>query len=203
MQFLLLFLLSLPIGTFLPTALAASKTTTKIRVELFKQPCDLHGPFDETTLRAIHAISPERIYPAETDSGAPVSASAVQKAIDQLRSSSGFPAALDRYKEKLIRRFEAQLAFYTGMAAAKKTHTAAPLLALTRKYFNGKPADDFVALSKKIETEKKENSEALLDLYNEKIEPDPEEEFHRVIQKLDVQYDCFFEESVKGKSGAE
>ncbi len=46
--------------------------------------------------------------------------------------------------------------------------------------------------------------ESLLEAFNDSIEPDPEEEFHRAIQRLGVQYTCSFEESedkTEDKSG--
>ena len=45
----------------------------------------------------------------------------------------------------------------------------------------------------------RELTDQLYDLYNEGIEADPEEEFHRAIQRMNVQYTCSFEENEGAK----
>ena len=57
-------LLSSLLLVFVPVSGRASAApSTEIRVSLFGQPCTLQGPVDERTLKLIHSLSPEQLYP--------------------------------------------------------------------------------------------------------------------------------------------
>jgi hypothetical protein len=65
------------------------------------------------------------------------------------------------------------------------------------KTANPRRQKEFAAAVKKAETAKSlgkaETADALFEIFNEGIEADPEEEFHRAIQRMGVQYACSFE----------
>jgi hypothetical protein len=189
---LALLALALPIGLARGDAKLSSASTasTEIRVTLFGQPCLLSGPLDEGTLRTIHAISPEK-------TPAPETADQARQLLERLRKlPAGVPSALDRYREKLGKRVAAQLAYFEGLAGARKNGGKADaLLAATREHLiGGKRAKEFEELARKTDLGGAAGEEALSLAYSEAIEPSPEEEFHRAIQRLNVRYTCSFEE---------
>jgi len=182
------------------TAIAASVPHgTEIRVSLFGQPCLLQGPMDEATLKNIHSISPEQAYPPISVT---VSSEQIKKTIEKLKGISGLPSALDRYRERVIRRLDGQRALYEGFDSARKSRQGAGLIKVTKPFIRPIQQKAFEALAAKLDNpaltppQRNEVYEQLLDAYNESmIEPDPEEDFHRAIKKLGVQYVCAFEES--------
>jgi hypothetical protein len=178
----------------------------EIRVTLFGQPCLLSGPVDEASLKLIHSVSPEQMPSARTGN---YSAEQARKALERLRKVAGLPSALDRYRERLTKRLEAELAFDEGYEAALKSHQISAWVAGARKYLNEAKLHSFESLAKKAEALKtldsdrgRELTDQLFELYAEGIEPDPEEEFHRAIKRMNVQYACSFEES-SDESGGE
>lgn len=178
-----------------------AKTTpqTEIRVTLLGQSCLLQGPFDEATLKMIHSIGPAQIYPNIQSPDSPHALEQTRHALSQLRSSTSLPSLLDRYREKLGKRFDAQIAFLNGLEVVPKNAQYASLQKAGKLYLKKEDINSFESLLKKLLHSKKETQksigEQLFDLYNEGIEQDPEEEFHRAIKKLNVQYTCSFEES--------
>ena len=169
----------------------------EITVTLFGQPCQLAGPLDKTTLKEIHAISPEQVYPAEVSG---LNIEPVRKSLEKLKAAHGAPPALDRYRERLLRRLELQVAFLEGLAAAKRAKKAEPLLAGIATFTQGKRTKQFNALLKKTNFANFADREAgteLLDALLEAVEPDPEEDFHKAIQRLSVQYTCVFADEVQ------
>jgi hypothetical protein len=180
-------------------AWAAATRSATIHVSLFGQPCDLQGPVDEPTLKLIHSLSPEQLYPPQDT---PLSSEPTRRALDRLKAATHVPAALDLYRERLSKRLEAQLAFLNGVDSYRKDHKLAALLAAGRAYLSGKRQRDFEASLKKAEAARtlagRGGFDPIFDSYNEGIEADPEEEFHRAIQRLKVQYACSFEEGGEG-----
>lgn len=174
---------------------------TEIHVTLLGQPCLLQGPFDQATLRTIHAIGPAQIYPTISVQSTPKEKEDLQKAFEQVKGSTSLPSLLDRYRDKLSNRLKAQLAFLTAIDDYKITHQPARLQKIGKEYLTTKGLRLYLASIKKLETSKKnptierENLEKVFDTYNEEIEPDPESEFHRAIKKLNVQYTCSFEDT--------
>jgi hypothetical protein len=188
-----------------PRAPAWAITTrmTEIHVSLFGQPCLLEGPLDERGLKTIHSLSPEQLYPARTSF--PTS-EPTRRALEKTRSLTAIPVVLDRYRERLTKRLEAQLAFMETLESFSKTRKSPPVRAVGKKYLTGKHWREFETQLKKTEAMREVNSERgrdaldqLLDAFNDGIEPDPEEEFHRAIHRMNVQYTCSFEESSEGK----
>ncbi|OFZ18086.1 MAG: hypothetical protein A2X94_02630 [Bdellovibrionales bacterium GWB1_55_8] len=174
----------------------SSSPSQEITVTLFGQPCLIAGPLNKSVLKEIHSISPEQIFPAEASD---LNAEPVKRSFEKLKATQGIPPALDRYREKLLKRLEAQLAFLDGLAAAKKAHKSGPLLASISKFTAGKRTQEFDALLRKTDfagSVGAENASQLLELLLDVVESDPEEEFHRAIQKLNVQYTCVFADEI-------
>jgi hypothetical protein len=198
--------LGLFVGSFgsllLLSALTQANTgpATEIRVSLFGQPCVLQGPADERTLRLIHSLSPEQLYPQRDTS---LASAPTRRALDKLHSISGAPAALDRYRERLGKRLEAQVALLETLESFQKTHKPTPVYAVGKKYLAGRRLKEFDAAIKKAEGTKVSSSAAdsIFDAFSDGIEPDPEEEFHRAIHRMNVQYTCSFEETGESAGG--
>ena len=190
--------------TLLSLNLANAAPPAEIRVTLFEQPCVLQGPVDQKTLKTIHSLSPEQMYPQR---GSQLASDSTRRALEKLRAIS-VPSALDRYRERLIRRFEAQLNLLEAIESYRKTRKSAPTLAVGKKLITAKRYKEFEALVKKAEAVKDLESErgrealdAVFDHFSDAVETDPEEEFHRAIHRMNVQYTCSFEES--GGEGSE
>lgn len=172
----------------------AAPAKREIRITLFGQPCLLQGPLDENALRAIHSLSPDQLYPSMENA---LTAAPTRRALDKLRAIAGAPAGLDRYRERLAKRFEAQSLMLAALESTRTTGKAATLLAAAKSKLTGKRRQNFEGTVKKAEAaktlNKAETLDALFDSFNDGIEPDPEEEFHRSIQRMGVQYACSFE----------
>ncbi|MEO5970025.1 MAG: hypothetical protein ABIQ95_08865 [Bdellovibrionia bacterium] len=176
---------------------------TEVHVTLLGQPCLIQGPFDELVLKSIHSIGPAQIYPTLSLQNIPSSLERSRKALEKIRSSSNLHSLLDRYREKLRKRIEAQVAFMTALQQSHKTNQASTLLKTAAQYLQGRDLRSFESLLKKNHSFEKANAETLdtlFDLFNEAIEPDPEAEFHRAIKKLKIQYTCSFEENDEAAS---
>lgn len=173
---------------------------------LLGQPCLLQGPFTELILKSIHSIGPAQIYPTLSPQNIPSSLEQSRKALEKIRSSSSLHALLDRYREKLRKRLEAQAAFMTALLQAQKGNEIGNLLKTMSQYVQGRDLRTFESLLKKnypaekVNLTNSETLDTLFDLYNDSIEPDPEAEFHRAIKKLGIQYTCSFEETDESAS---
>lgn len=182
--------------TFLAGGLSARAApgSKEIRITLFGQPCLLQGPLDEKILRAIHSLSPDQVYPVRENT---LGTAPTRRALEKLRAIVGAPAGLDRYRERLAKRLEAQLTLLTAIESARVDSKSAPLITAGRSKLTGKRQKEFEAAVKKAEAAKTltkaETLETLFDFYSDGIESDPEEEFHRSIQRMGVQYACSFE----------
>jgi hypothetical protein len=157
----------------------------------------LEGPMDSETLKAIHSISPEQICSPFSIERTPDETS---KALEKLKAATGIPGSLDRYRERLGRRLNAELAFLQAMKAKK------PLLESTREFVQSTKRKEFEGLAKAYTSagadsaKRKETAAQLYDFYNEAIDANPEDEFHRAIRTMNVQYICSFEESDESES---
>jgi len=176
--------------------------STRISVTLFGQPCMLEGPLTQETLKSIHAVSPEEICsPFSVERTADETRSAIEK----LKVAPGLPPSLDRYREKLTRRLRAELTFIDALPEAKKSKSAARLVELTREYVLASKRKEMESLAKSFasataEIKRKELASQLYDFYSEAIDANPEDEFHRAIRTMNVQYTCSFEETDEGDS---
>lgn len=179
---------------------AAGAANTQLQVKLFGQPCTLQGPTTDDVLRAIHAVSPEQVIPIlESEDLRESGIAKVQKSLGQLREQKSVPSQLDRYREQLIRRLEAYRSYIEGVLAARANRSPEVLVKTVRKHLKGatKAAKRFEAEVKRMPPGplSAEAALKLLDLYGDAIEPDPEEEFHRSIRRMNVRYVCTFDES--------
>jgi hypothetical protein len=181
----------------------AAPATTRISVMLFGQPCMLEGPLTQDSLKAIHAVSPEEIC-------SPFSVERTQDetrgALEKLKAATGLPSALERYREKLTRRLKAELVFLEALPETRKSKSAAQLIETTKEYVQASKRKEMESLAKSFAAsapdsgKRKELASQLYDFYNEAIDANPEDEFHRAIRTMNVQYICSFEESDEGDS---
>jgi hypothetical protein len=170
-----------------------SSKESRVSISLFGQPCVLSGPQDETTLRAIHAVSPEQM---------PTSPEAGQAAglAERVKKVTGLPPGLDSYRDQLTRRLEGQAAFEAALVAARKSGKLDELQAAAKKHLATRKAEAFNALLKKNFSKEAPSRwnpsqlESLTELWNESAPPHPEEEFHRVIRRIGVKYTCSYDE---------
>ncbi len=195
-----------PLGCLLAAALSLAgaswagpkqaQPATRISVTLFGQPCVLEGPLGAAELKAIHAISPEEICspfsPERT-------IEETRKAMDRLKTA-GLPSGLDRYRDRLTKRLKAELAFLESLQDSRKKKSPQALITATHDFvFQGKrkeleaSARAFVAA---VDASGRwQQQTQLFDLYNESIDARPDDEFHRAIRTMNVQYLCSFEEA--------
>jgi hypothetical protein len=178
----------------LPLAQASKSPLTEIRVSLFGQPCVLQGPLDEKSLRAIHSLSPEQLYPSLEGA---LSAAPIRRALEKLRNATGLPSSLDRYRDRLAKRFEAQVEFLEALETAKKTTQSTALStalkAVAKKHLSAKRFQEFES-QMKTALRSRDSSDVLFETFNEGIEADPEDEFHKTIHRMNIQYTCTFED---------
>ncbi len=184
----LTFFLGLTLGLPIMAALA-EPPIAEIRVRLFGQPCILAGPLPETSLKNIHSISPEQLP-------APESITAVKQALETLRKSAAVPHALDTYREQLQKRLASLLVFFEGVKDLKKSGKADSLLKNLKAHLSEKRVKELEPLARKLESRAPDPaaSSQLHDLFLESLPTDPEEEFHRAIRQIRVNYLCSFEE---------
>jgi hypothetical protein len=162
------------------------------RVTLFSQPCMLRGPFDESVLKGVHAISPERIPPPE-------SRDQTEEALKLVEAQTSTPKILEKYRDALTLKLKAELAFFKGVAEAKRDGKIEPLLASTKavqdsaQYLRFESEAKKLFAKKKLAAFEKDGLEELHGLFSETSVPLPEEEFHRAIQKAGIQYACTME----------
>ncbi len=189
LNFLLIFLL--PMGATAQTP--AVKKMAEIKVTLFGQPCALSGPFSEKNLKLIHSISPEQIpWPKKSEQIPPQL---------QLLKQSDIPAPLLIYTG----RMEKRLLAWQGYLDLEKTKPAIQieygekLKSLVPPLSQSSFSKNFQELLAKNTASKEKVSE----LFQASIEPDPQEEFHRVLNKINVRYVCAFEDSEQSEQNDE
>lgn len=166
----------------------------EIQVSLFGQPCLLSGPVEKPTLQTIHTISPEQIPPG-------LSLEQLKKAVDKLKKVTSLPAALEPYREQMTLRLEAQIAFFIALENTKKSKKTDSLQDVIKKHGKTEVGQKAFEVALKKAAAKGDpnhwNSvvvDELTDQYHNAIQPDPEEDFHRVIRKMNIHYSCSFEE---------
>jgi len=177
--------------------LSVSTQASEIRVTLFGQPCTLQGPTPEATLKAIHSVSPEQLYPTFEPGEKSVAA---KSALDKLHAAQNVPSGLDVYKDQLGKRLDAQFAFLSGLEEAEKTKRSDALIGKTKIFLSESRQKSFETLARKLDgplnsTQRGEVVQQLFSSFTESLPSDPEEEFHKAIHRMKVQYICSFEES--------
>ncbi|OFZ37130.1 MAG: hypothetical protein A2070_04115 [Bdellovibrionales bacterium GWC1_52_8] len=162
----------------------------EVMVTLFGQPCLLAGPLDKDVLKAIHTISPEQTF---IDPSTP-SADSIHKVIEKIRNTKNTPSWLENYRVRRLKRLEALFAFTNGLSSAKAAKKSEPLLNAVKPLLSERLFKKFLALASEVGTKKSDpNFEIkLMDSFSEMIEPDPEEDFHRSIRRMNVRYSCEF-----------
>jgi hypothetical protein len=169
-------------GSISPVYAAAPK---ELRITLFGTPCLLRGPFDEAMLMRIHSISPSELEPPE-------SRQLALKHVERLKGAQPLPQALDHYRNTQIKRLGAQADFFEALEKARKNKKVDALIAVGKKHFKSKDRKAYEAAASKFRA--KEGGAQLLETFRDGIEPDPQEEFHRVTRQLGIEYVCVFEE---------
>ena len=165
-----------------------------LKVSLFGQPCVLRGPVDDSSLKLIDQLSPEQLSPdfsPETQSSA-----GAKKALEKIHAIKLVPALLESYRDRLVRRLEAEASYVEALSAARKSHSPDPLLVVGKKYLDEKSFKTFESAARQLE----KGPTTVFDTFNDGIEADPQEEFHRALRKMKVQYDCAFESEDDGES---
>ena len=174
---------------------AAPELKTQVKVRLFGQNCMLEGPktFDNSTLLAIHSISPAQIPPTLNDRQAQIT-------LERLKNVKHLPNELNSYLDALKKHLGALMAFHLGFDAATKSKKTDTFIEKVRPYLK-KDAEKSLRETANLIFEEKtavksnmQNREELLQSYLQKIEPSPEADFHRIIRKINVHYNCTFEE---------
>lgn len=186
---------------FFASGASAGESTHSIRVTLFGQPCLLEGPTSEAVLKTIHSISPEQVYPTFEPGG---KSAKVKAALEKLRAGKDVPNGLDLYREQLTKRLEAQTAFLKALEESQQQKKAEPLLMGTKVFFSEAKYKSFETAAKRLESglnasQRKEVLEQLFNSFGETLPSDPEEEFHKAIHRMKVQYICSFEPSDSGE----
>mgnify|MGYP001596819918 CR=1 FL=1 len=168
----------------------------EIKVTLFGQPCIMEGPFLATTLREIHAISPEQV-PAKQN------LATLKNTIVHVKQTKGVPSQLDAYRARLLRRLEAQFTFLEQYVVLKRTGNANAFLEAVTPHLSSGAAPfktKFAEMAAKAPPKKwkKTDLEELTNIFELGIEPYPEEAFHQSIDRLKVRYNCSFDEAPTG-----
>lgn len=180
------------------------KKNHHIEITLFGQPCLLEGPFEVSTLKAIHEISPEQIQSVRTEA-AFQDLKILKKSLSKIKSAGKTPPVFDQYRDRLIKRYLAQIAFAEGVQATQKNKNLSVLIDTVLPHLSGLHQAPFEALAKKLQVESPHSKTKALALpqmiaqlkeaYEEAMPADPEEEFHTAIQKLKISYNCSFDEA--------
>lgn len=175
--------------------LSGMALATQIDVKLFGHDCKLEGPVDERALRAIHAISPDQITPDSSLGGS----KPYLKSIEILKKNKEMSPQFDRYRERLAARLEAQAAFWQEFEKLPKTRAIDTLLKSLKRHLRpGKESAALTELRKlKDASSKTDAARTILDTafsaFNDAIEMEPDDDFHRAIHKLQIQYLCDYD----------
>ena len=154
-----------------------------IEVKLFGQQCLLNGPANGSVtsaeLRVIHAISPEQL-PATT------TLKQCLVAIEKLKQAKPLPNAFEGYRQGMLENAKAWEAFLKGQILFRKRKKPAVWIDLVRPYLSVSDLDQFNT---------KLNDPEVRTFYMGRLKAPPEPDFHRVLKKLGIYYQCSFEES--------
>lgn len=182
----------------------SAKKTEQINVTLFGQPCTMTGPFSRAVLTQIHEISPEKIRPDFTTEQ-------MKKIQNKASGPKVGQTQVDAYRDHLRKRLSAKIAFNEVIDEAKKKSIKTPQ-AFKAWLINLKeniPAEKFdsfhtearALFEKNAETWNESTIEGLREKYENLIEPDTEEEFHKAIRVANIQYLCAFDEGSDPNNG--
>ena len=174
----------------------------EIKVQLFGQPCLLTDSdpsatthLTETQLKTIHTVSPEQLPP-------PTSADEARKLKTKILSAGKLPTSLDRYRDLILKRIDGLLAFFQAASKFKQNKNTTQLLTALKPHLNEKRVKNLEREMKKYEGKTtvkitEPMLEEMRDYYEENSNfpaTTVEEEFHRAIARINVRYQCTFEE---------
>jgi hypothetical protein len=161
-----------------------------VQVLLFGQPCSLDGPpeFTEAQLRAIHQVSPEQTPLSDNFA-------AVRSSLDRIQSAGELPPAFVKYRDLRKSRLDARSKFEDAVAKAHRSGDAAAFAESTRGLLHSRR---HAVLVKKLQAALKAGPsprawDQVRDYFAEFAGPDGEEDFHRTLRRLKIQYHCSFE----------
>jgi hypothetical protein len=177
---------------------ADSTIENKINVSLFSQPCMMLGPVAKDVLESLHSISPEKIRPD-------LSVMEMEKIKAKAAKATGFDPGMTLYRDHLVKRLSAKISFDSSLKQLEKKKGGKPptpdvLLQNVKEHISPIRFTDFKA---RIESQFKENKglvlnkvliQKLKDEYEQFIQPDTEEEFHKMIKSSQIRYECHFGE---------
>lgn len=194
------FCTSLLFGFFLISS-AFAGAGHSIRVTLFGQPCMLEGPVETSVLKTVHAISPEQVYPTFEPGE---KSTTVKSALEKLRTAKEVPNGLELYREQLGKRLENQAIFLSSLEESQRQKKPELLLTGVKPFFSDGRYKVFEGTAKKLDGnlsagQRKEVLEQLFTSFSDILPSDPEDEFHKAIHRMKIQYVCSFEDSGSGK----
>ncbi|MBS1963891.1 MAG: hypothetical protein JST04_16895 [Bdellovibrionales bacterium] len=180
-----------------PAKAGADGSLQEIQVTLFGQPCTMSGPFPRASLALLHEISPEKLPPDQT-------VEQMKRVRAKTNELKGMPMPIEQYRDHLRKRLSAKIAFEEAVVPARKAKNARR--ALDTFLTNVKEHISTLQYPSFAETTKK-SFEALGSAWTESfvgplrerfensIQPDTEEEFHKAIRTVKIQYVCAFDDS--------
>lgn len=170
----------------------------EIQVTLFGQPCTMSGPYPRPALSLLHEISPEKIPPDLT-------VEQMKRVRTKCSELKGMPMPIEQYRDHLRRRLSAKIAFEEAIAQSKKSkakdrRALEPFLTNVKEHISTLQYPAFAGETRKaFESGGSVWSEAFLASLRERfesvIQPDTEEEFHKAIRTVKIQYVCAFDDS--------
>ncbi len=170
--------------------LSVHARAAQVQVLLFGQPCSLDGPaeFSEAQLRAIHQISPEQTPLSDNTAS-------LRSSLERIQTAGELTSPFSRYREQRKARLEARLKFEDAVAKAHRSGDAAAFAESTRGLIHSRRHP---VLVKKLQAALKAGPsqrawDDVRDYFIEFTGPDGEEDFHRTLRRLKIQYQCSFE----------
>ena len=185
------------IASLMATMPLSHAESAQIKVTLFGAPCVLTGPISEENLLIVHSMSPERMsLPESLEQSRQTSATA--------KKISSVPAGLDRYREKLVRRLDAQQIVFESLSKSRQAKDTKTLFEATKPLQTPEKSKRFQSEVSKLIAKKKwaTGDDDIISLFNDSVDAFPEEEFHRAIQKMGIRYACSFEAEDNGEASS-
>jgi hypothetical protein len=160
----------------------------------------MNGPFPRATLVLIHEVSPERVPPNAT-------IDQMKKIRTKVLQLKNVPMPIEQYREHLRKRLSAKIAFAEALGPAKKQASGpteskkalANFLKNVKEHVSTLQYPAFEEAAKKaLEANQfawnESFTEPLREKYEEVIQPETQEEFHKAIRLSKVQYVCSFDD---------
>ncbi len=182
---------NLPLALLVGSALLISQAgAAQVQVMLFGQPCSLDGPseFSGSQLRSIHQVSPEQTPLSD-------SVAALRASLERIQSAGDLPATFVKYRDQRRSRLDARLRFEEAVAKAHRSGDANAFSEATRSLIHSRRHPPLV---KKLQAALKAGPsqrawDEVREYFVEFSGPDGEEDFHRTLRRLKIQYHCSFE----------